>query len=176
MDKVKKTEFKKVIDHLAQDIIDQYHIEIPIQDIDQVVQTIGGRVKEDREKYCNYCDFISKEGDSFVIYISPLYKPERRKMIIAQQLGHLFLHMGYQTNKNIWNLQKEGRFQEKNYPEQARQASQFAYALLMPEDVYLDIVDRNLQGNIVHTKNVAEYFGVSTAAASLRGRELDILL
>jgi len=176
MDKVKKTEFKKVIDHLAQDIIDQYHIEIPIQDIDQVVQTIGGRVQEDREKYCNYCDFISKEGDSFVIYISPLYKPERRKMIIAQQLGHLFLHMGYQTNKNIWNLQKEGRFQEKNDPEQARQASQFAYALFMPEDVYRDIVDRNLQGNIVHTKNVAEYFGVSTAAASLRGRELGILL
>lgn len=176
MDKVKETEIKKVIDHLAQDIIDQYHIEIPIQDIDQVVQTIGGRVEEDREKYCKYCDFISKEGNSFVIYISPYYKPERRKMIIAQQLGHLFLHMGYQTNHDLWNQQKEGRFHEKNGPEQARQASRFAYALFMPEDAYRNIVNHNLQGNIVHTKNVAEYFGVSTAAASLRGRELGVLL
>ena len=87
-------EIKQVINHLTQDIIDLYHIQIPIQDIDEAVKMFGGRVEEDREKYCKYCDFISKERDSFAIYISPYYKSERRKMIIAQQLGHLFLHMG----------------------------------------------------------------------------------
>lgn len=101
-------EIKQVINHLTQDIIDLYHIQIPIQDIDEAVKMFGGRVEEDREKYCKYCDFISKERDSFAIYISPYYKSERRKMIIAQQLGHLFLHMGYQTNHDLWNHQKEG--------------------------------------------------------------------
>ena len=81
-------EIKQVINHLTQDIIDLYHIQIPIQDIDEAVKMFGGRVEEDREKYCKYCDFISKERDSFAIYISPYYKSERRKMIIAQQLGH----------------------------------------------------------------------------------------
>lgn len=99
-------EIKQVINHLTQDIIDLYHIQIPIQDIDEAVKMFGGRVEEDREKYCKYCDFISKERDSFAIYISPYYKSERRKMIIAQQLGHLFLHMGYQTNHDLWNHQK----------------------------------------------------------------------
>ena len=78
-------EIKQVINHLTQDIIDLYHIQIPIQDIDEAVKMFGGRVEEDREKYCKYCDFISKERDSFAIYISPYYKSERRKMIIAQQ-------------------------------------------------------------------------------------------
>lgn len=74
-------EIKQVINHLTQDIIDLYHIQIPIQDIDEAVKMFGGRVEEDREKYCKYCDFISKERDSFAIYISPYYKSERRKMM-----------------------------------------------------------------------------------------------
>ena len=164
-----------VSNHLTQDIIDLYHIQIPIQDIDEAVKMFGGRVEEDREKYCKYCDFISKERDSFAIYISPYYKSERRKMIIAQQLGHLFLHMGYQTNHDLWNHQKEGRFQEKNNPEQARQANSFAFALLMPEKEYRKMIDLNSEGLLVQTKNIAEYFGVSLAAAAQRGRGLNIL-
>lgn len=164
-----------VSNHLTQDIIDLYHIQIPIQDIDEAVKMFGGRVEEDREKYCKYCDFISKERDSFAIYISPYYKFERRKMIIAQQLGHLFLHMGYQTNHDLWNHQKEGRFQEKNDPEQARQANSFAFALLMPEKEYRKMIDLNSEGLLVQTKNIAEYFGVSLAAAAQRGRGLNIL-
>lgn len=164
-----------VSNHLTQDIIDLYHIQIPIQDIDEAVKMFGGRVEEDREKYCKYCDFISKERDSFAIYISPYYKSERRKMIIAQQLGHLFLHMGYQTNHDLWNHQKEGRFQEKNDPEQARQANSFAFALLMPEKEYQKMIDLNSEGLLVQTKNIAEYFGVSLAAAAQRGRGLNIL-
>lgn len=96
-------------------------------------------------------------------------------MIIAQQLGHLFLHMGYQTNHDLWNHQKEGRFQEKNDPEQARQANSFAFALLMPEKEYRKMIDLNSEGLLVQTKNIAEYFGVSLAAAAQRGRGLNIL-
>ena len=43
-------EIKQVINHLTQDIIDLYHIQIPIQDIDEAVKMFGGRVEEDREK------------------------------------------------------------------------------------------------------------------------------
>ena len=37
--------------------------------------------------------------------------------------------MGYQTNHDLWNHQKEGRFQEKNDPEQARQANSFCICI-----------------------------------------------
>lgn len=86
-----------------------------------------------------------------------------------------FLNMGYQTNHDLWNHQKEGRFQEKNDPEQARQANSFAFALLMPEKEYRKMIDLNSEGLLVQTKNIAEYFGVSLAAAAQRGRELNIL-
>ena len=146
-------EIKQVINHLTQDIIDLYHIQIPIQDIDEAVKMFGGRVEEAREKYCKYCDFISKERDSFSNYISPYYK----------------------SNHDLWNHQKEGLFQEKNDPEQARQANSFTFALLMPEKEYRKMIDLNSEGLLVQTKNIAEYFGVSLAAAAQRGRELNIL-
>ena len=42
-------EIKQVINHLTQDIIDLYHIQIPIQDIDEAVKMFGGRVEEEEE-------------------------------------------------------------------------------------------------------------------------------
>ena len=125
-------EIKQVINHLTQDIIDLYHIQIPIQDIDEAVKMFGGRVEEDREKYCKYCDFISKERDSFAIYISPYYKSERRKMIIAKQIGNLFLNMGNQTIHDLSNDHKEGRVQGQNDPDHARPANSLALTKMMP--------------------------------------------
>ena len=59
--------------------------------------------------------------------------------------------------------------------EQARQANSFAFALLMPEKEYRKMIDLNSEGLLVQTKNIAEYFGVSLAAAAQRGRGLNIL-
>ena len=150
-------EIKQVINHLTQDIIDLYHIQIPIQDIDEAVKMFGGRVEEDREKYCKYCDFISKERDSFAIYISPYYKSERRKMIIAQQLGHLFLHMGYQTNHDLWN-------------------HHIARRLLMPKQEFLDQIKKNedVSGR-VNLTNIARHFCVDESVVSSLGVDLNLL-
>ena len=68
-----------------------------------------------------------------------------------------------------------GIIKKKNDPEQARQANSFAFALLMPEKEYRKMIDLNSEGLLVQTKNIAEYFGVSLAAAAQRGRELNIL-
>ena len=56
-------EIKQVINHLTQDIIDLYHIQIPIQDIDEAVKMFGGRVEEDREKYCKFPHIINLNGE-----------------------------------------------------------------------------------------------------------------
>lgn len=45
----------------------------------------------------------------------------------------------------------------------------------MPEKEYRKMIDLNSEGLLVQTKNIAEYFGVSLAAAAQRGRELNIL-
>jgi Zn-dependent peptidase ImmA (M78 family) len=39
--------------------------------------------------------------------ISPYQSEERRKFTIAHELGHLFLHMGYLLDSDLWSGQDE---------------------------------------------------------------------
>lgn len=60
--------------------------------------------------------------------------------------------------------------------EKERQANEFAYALLMPENIYLEQVELNTDKNgKVNTKAIAEYFGVSISDAANRGYSLGVL-
>lgn len=166
---------KLMINELANDVIRMFQIEVPIKDIDHAVELLGGRVEENREEYCQYGDTLLKHRDSFLIRISPYYQTERRNLVVAYELGHLFLHMGYKTNASLWAKQKEGKFVESMEAEQFRRANFFAYAFLMPEREYREILEKNTDGDKIDTKSVAEYFGVPRAAASQRGRQLHLI-
>lgn len=166
---------KLMINELANDVIKMFQIKIPIMNIDHVVEILGGRVEENRDDFCQYGDSISKHGDSFVIRISPFCTQERRNLIIAYELGHLFLHMGYKTNLNIWESQKEGKFMESMEAEQFRRANFFSYAFLMPEKEYREILEKNTDGEKIDTESIAEYFCVPRAAAAQRGRQLHLI-
>lgn len=63
-------EIKQVINHLTQDIIDLYHIQIPIQDIDEAVKMFGGRVEEDRENTVNIA-ILSAKREILLQFIFP---------------------------------------------------------------------------------------------------------
>ena len=90
------SELRMLINNLTQDIIDAYHIQIPILDIDYVVtQQLGGRIEESPNIENMSDGSVRKEGNGFVIYVSPYQTTERRTFTIAHELGHLFLHMGY---------------------------------------------------------------------------------
>lgn len=166
---------KLMINELANDVIKMFQIEIPIKDIDHAVELLGGRVEENRDDFCQYGDSILKHRDSYVIRISPFCTQERRNLTIAYELGHLFLHMGYKTNHNIWEKQKEGKFVESMDAEQFRRANFFSYAFLMPEHEYRKILEKYADGEKIDTKSIAEYFCVPRAAAVQRGRQLHII-
>lgn len=79
---------------------------------------------------------LEKNGDGFKIIVSSYQDEQRKRFAIAQELGHLFLHMGYKTNAEIWEKQADKvPFQEKD-PEKVRQANEFAAALLMPRYIF----------------------------------------
>lgn len=89
-----------MINNLAEDIIDIYKIHIPINNINDVVITLGGYIEENKD----ICDSaIRKQNDGFVIYIPSSYSVERRRFAVAQELGHLFLHMGYKISSKLWD-------------------------------------------------------------------------
>jgi Zn-dependent peptidase ImmA (M78 family) len=168
------SELRRLINNLTQDIIDLYNIQIPIQDINEVVGKIGGHVEESFDE--NMFDgSIRKQNNGFIIYVSPFQSAERRKFTIAHELGHLFLHMGYQINSNLWDGQKNATYYRSGDSLLEYQANEFAAAFLMPEKEYRKVMDQNTDGIKVATDKIASYFGVSISAASNRGKFLGYL-
>ena len=167
-----KNKAEILINNLTQDIIDLYDIKLPIHNIDSVVKKLGGSVVESTNLYESG---IKKWNDGFIIYIPQFLSLERRKYAIAHEIGHLFLHMGYIINLELWSNQKNMAYYMSNYPLEEEQASEFASAFLMPTKEYKKVMKKYTAGNKVQTAKIAEYFGVSVAMASSRGKSLGIL-
>lgn len=162
-----------IINSLTEDLIRIYNIHVPINNISNVVSALGGYIEEISD---DLCDGIKKQNDGFVIYVPSFYSAERKRFAIAQELGHLFLHMGYMISPELWEKQKNMAYYESKYPLEEYQANDFAEALLMPKDVYKKVLDQYTVGNKVQTAKIAEYFGVSVSTAYDRGVLLGFLI
>ncbi len=167
---------RKYINDLAQQVIAIYNIEIPITDIDAVVQRIGGTICE-KLGFDDLCDgTIKKAGEeSFEIIVSPYQSNNRKIFTVAHELGHLFLHMGFRTNLALWQQQDNAVYTRFGSSLQESQANEFAGALLMPKEEYISVLRRFAKGNKVDMNEVAQHFRVSTAAATTRGKILGYL-
>lgn len=164
---------QRLINDLTADIIDIYDIHIPIFNMNDVVTMLGGYIEENKD----ICDSaIRKQNDGFVIYIPSSYSAERKQFAIAQELGHLFLHMGYKISQKLWKKQKNMVYYESKSPLEEYQANDFADALLMPKDIYKKVLEQYTTENKVQTAKIAEYFGVSVSAAYGRGKSLGLLV
>lgn len=161
------------INDLTQQVIEMYDIEIPITDIDEIVYCMGGEIEE-RERLNDFCDgTVLKVGDdNFRIAISRNQSRERRLSSIAHELGHLFLHMGFQTNWALWKNQEIHKFKRFGLSEQEFEANEFAASLLMPEDLFWKALQCYKIGNQVNVVEVAHHFNVSKLAAINRGKFL----
>lgn len=162
----------KIINDIAEDVIDTYDICMPIIDINNVVVVLGGCVEENEDIYDSA---IKKQNDGFIIYIPSSYSVERKQFAVAQELGHLFLHMGYKISQKLWDKQKNMGYYESKSPLEEYQANDFADALLMPKDIYKKVLEQYTTGNKVQTDKIAEYFGVSVSTAYSRGKSLGLL-
>ena len=161
-----------MINSLTQDILTLFNIQIPIQDIDELVGMLGGSIQTD---FSCTDGSVVKEGESFRILISPFQDEKRRRFTIAHELGHLFLHMGFRTNSNQWNAQNDITYYRNGNSELEYQANEFAAAFLMPQRDYEVILRQNIKQNIADTSAIAEHFYVSIEAAATRGKWLGYL-
>lgn len=168
---------RRYISVIAERVRNVYNIVTPIKDMKDIVRKLGG-VIEEKIDFDDLCDgTIQKKGeDSFVIVISPFQNEQRKAFTIAHELGHLFLHMGFMTDKECWDTQNQTIYRRFGTTEQEYQANEFAAALLMPENEYKQVLDLFSQNNRVDMNEVAKYFNVSVSAAVNRGRFLGYLV
>ncbi|MGP1434026.1 MAG: ImmA/IrrE family metallo-endopeptidase [Catonella sp.] len=168
-------ELRCKINELASAILHCYEIKSPITNIVEEVEKLGGKIKVDSSLGIFSDGRIEKENNSFSISIPINQTSERKNFTIAHELGHLFLHMGYKINDDLWEKSDNKVFNRKGNSEIEIQANEFAAAFLMPKEKYKEIMDENTVGNTVYIAKVAKYFNVSIDAASYRGKWLGYL-
>ena len=163
---------RRMINSLAEDVLSAYNIAVPIGNIDEIVEKLGGTI----QKEAFFSDgAVEKEGNGFKIIVSPFQDEKRERFTIAHELGHLFLHMGYRTNNELWEKQENNIYHRIGNSEKEYQANEFAAAFLMPATEYLAVLNKVAEGNMVYTSKIAEYFNVSIEAAANRGKFLGYL-
>lgn len=169
-------EVRKLINVMAEEVITLYGIQIPIVSIGTAAGKMGGSVVGNFLMNEFSDGRIRKTGDdSFTIEVSPFQTDERKNFTIAHELGHLFLHMGFQTNEQKWQKQDNVSYYRNGNSELEYQSNEFAAAFLMPRVKYKEIMEQNTEGDFVNTAEVAKYFRVSIDAAANRGKWLGYL-
>ena len=116
---------RRMINSLAEDVLSAYNISVPIGNIDEIVEKLGGTI----QKEAFFSDgAVEKEGNGFKIIVSPFQDEKRERFTIAHELGHLFLHMGYRTNNELWEKQENNIYHRIGNSEKEYQANEFAAA------------------------------------------------
>ncbi len=156
------------INRLASKISDILEIETPVNLYD-VINKLEGEIQE--------VDFIENGHEAkvenkkgyFLIKINKNIDSKRKRFSIAHELGHLFYHMKYLIDDQVWG-QFEGQSMYRYGTEEPEvEANEFAAAFLMPKNKF-----ENLFYAKKTLKDIAEHFEVSEAAALNRGRHLGL--
>lgn len=162
----------ELIENLAEDIIQFYNIDVPLKNIEDVVEKLGGNIIITADKP----DGVYKtHKDGFTIIYTPHIKEcERVRFRVAQELGHLFLHMKYQIDTEYWGSLPIGYCLKTTQVCEEYQANIFAEAFLLPKEAYanklIECKDKKVDIN-----SLAEYFGVTYRLASDRAKHLKLI-
>lgn len=160
-------------------LINKFAIEIAKEygyeknNLKELIKNLNGKIKF--KKLIKEKSKLIKTKKSFIIKINKDLSVKEIDFTIAHELGHLFLHMGYIVDKELWNKYMEKSFKSKNSIEEY-EADEFAGALLMPKNLYEDALDffkEEYEGTtIVNITKLAKYFNVSESIVKIRGRNL----
>lgn len=165
-------ELKKIIEETCKNMFPRNMVAI--------CNKLGINVQESYNLENDISGLIYKEDDTYTILVNAHHAPTRQNFTIAHELGHFYKHKDKLDNESeIVSYIKSksvdcpaiprgnAMLQDASYNKIEREANSFAAEVLMPEKEFieqcckLDTIDE-----------VANYFGVSVAAASVRADKL----
>lgn len=165
------------IEKLSEYILDKCNVKIPITNIEKLVEKIGGTVVYENLKW-DHNHIIKTGNESFIIKINNYYFPKNGKIsdkalkrIIANELGHLFLYMGYKVNDKLWKTISIAENHVLDYNQNV-DIQVFGNSLLMPRNEYEKVINKYAKNNIINTEIIADYFQVTLGNAIERGRTI----
>lgn len=174
-----------LINTFATEVRHALDIPIPIKNLHSVVEKIGGEIKEldSMPPFSN--GELFKKGENFVIEITSKQCQKGKSALIALELGHLFMHMGYNPITKDWNtsvdlnilLNRKGYFRN-DFRELEEQAYAFALEFLMPRDEFIRVMKEHYLWEIrcYDIEKVAKHFNVTPRLASNNGKRIGLLM
>jgi predicted transcriptional regulator len=134
---------------------------LPGSDLEPVVEHLNGKIEylPFNGKDSKYASITVEEGGKFIIRLLPFLFPLQKRILIAHELGHLFLHSRYGEVA----LQAYHDAEEKNELVEA-EAFEFACGFLMPEKQFYKVAKHSNNNSIM----VAAYFMVPEPVARQR--------
>lgn len=159
------------INELTSDIINILEIDIPIN-TDIIVKKLHGHISEDTDIKRS---FVKKVDNTFGICMCPIKDNIKKNFIVAHELGHLFLDMGYLMDQEYWEKQEIYNCFRRGQLKSEYMANEFALSLLMPRKEYINCINKYEDNGAININKVATYFNVSYEAALNRGKLLGIL-
>lgn len=154
-----------------------------IVDVKAIVRYLGGEIIVLSGNHFVFEAQVSKHGKTFKIVLQKCMMQQRQRFSIAHELGHLFLHMGFNISSvktTLWEQTPDGcDYCVDIYRSVALEyeANEFACALLMPNKEYKHIMDENTNwvNGTVNIECIAKTFRVSSKTARLRGKWLGLI-
>lgn len=145
-----------------------------------ICNKLGIRVQESFNLDKDISGLIYKEYGQYIILINGNHAPTRQNFTIAHELGHFFKHKEKLDNESeiVSYIKSKSMecpaiprgntmLQDKDYNKIEREANNFAAEILMPET---EFIEQCCKSNSI--EEVANYFGVSVAAASVQANKL----
>lgn len=163
---VRRAVVERMISELAEDVHKAFSIPVPVVDMDEAVRKIGGVVVE-ADRVDSAGSELCKTGeDSFEIRIPKKLSVTDRRWRIAQELGSLFLRMGYRTCPKLWEEYEVGDKCIFSHAIHVWRNNVFAGMFLMPETEF------RTSGKMM-THAIADHFGVDLCHVLTRQGQLE---
>jgi Zn-dependent peptidase ImmA (M78 family) len=161
---------------LAEIIRDGLELNTPVN-VEEAVKRLGGRLVEKDALELGMEAKVRRDGERFEIEIEKNKPALRKRFSVAHELGHLFLHMGYLVNPDLWSNTdeyKDSVYYRFGHGIEEDEANEFAAAFLMPEGEFQKIAGEHVRDGLCSLEGVASHFRTSKDAALIRGRSLGV--
>ncbi|MBR3813053.1 MAG: ImmA/IrrE family metallo-endopeptidase [Spirochaetaceae bacterium] len=175
---------RETIDKVA-DIVRKYlNFDTPAYNPLTAVELLEGSVVYDVFDECIDAYIEKTQNDDskkFIIHLNANKPFSRTRFSLAHELGHLFLHMGFLTDR--WNNAETFNDsiyfrtiyrKDNNYSEEESEANEFAAAFLMPTEQFKKEVFSCTSNGEIDFYTISSKFEVSEQAAMNRARFLGI--
>lgn len=167
------------IEDLTENILYEYDVTIPIINIEELVEKIGGKVVYDNLEFNS--SWIEKIDDKYFLikintnddWFMRHYEDKNYiKRIIAYELGHLFLYMGYKINNELYKSIQINKEYHTHLLE-LDNVSIFKNSLFMPRNDFARIMEKyKTKDNTIDPQEIANYFNIGYGDVINRGRVL----